>query len=580
MIGLESLRGLQGALLGAGGIVLPHIDYTAILPELILLGGMLLLLVVAALSPRRLATEFYATATVGIGIASLVASLVLWKDVVSHGPFTAVAKSLDIDGFAVLFLVLVSCVLIVAPMLAVGYLRREGIEGCEYYVLALISGSGAMFMASANDLVLVFLALEVLSLPLYVLAGFDRRRAASSEAAIKYFVLGAFSSAIFVYGIALTYGATGSTNLGQIAAFLARNVLTSNGVLLGGVALLLCGFAFKIAAVPFHMWSPDVYQGAPTPATGFMAALAKAGGFAALLRVFVTSFPTLRSSWQPVIWVVAILTLVLGASFAVVQRDIKRMLAYSSINHAGFILLGLQAATAQGVAASLYYLFIYAFLVLGSFAVVTLVAGRGDDQHDLSRYRGLARRQPVLAGSFTVLLIAQAGAPFTTGFFSKLYVLQAAVAAHSYALAAVAMGSAAIATFFYLRVVFLMYSGSAPVEAGVSPELVEPGAASLAAPALAMAAPSGQALASGLVAAGGAGVEPAWAKRSGGGSRASGEGDGAEPPGEAATGVPETPLSSSPWTVAGLGICVGATVLFGIWPEPIIEFARLATTIF
>lgn len=577
--------GLLGSLvLGAGGLVLPHIDYTAILPELILLGGMLLVLATSALSPRQLPTEAYATATVGIGIASLVASLVLWRDVTDRGGFTAVARSIDVDGFAVFFLVLVSCILVVAPILAAGYLRRARIEGCEYYALALISGSGAMFMATANDLILVFLGLEILSIPLYVLAGLDHRRATSGEAAMKYFVLGAFSSAIFVYGIALTYGATGSTNLAEIGAFLARNVVTSNGVLLGGLGLLLVGFGFKVAAVPFHMWTPDVYQGAPTAATGFMAAMAKVGGFAALLRVFVSSFPQLRQSWQPALWAIAILTLVLGAVVALVQSDVKRMLAYSSVNHAGFVLLGVEAATKRGTAGSLYYLFVYSFLVLGTFAVVAAVGDAGDSAHGLSRYRGLGRRRPVLATALAVLLLSQAGAPFTTGFFAKLYVVEAAVAAHSYALAAVAMGTAAIAAFFYLRVVFLMFGdvgqpggADASEGGGVLRTAMLPATETLV---LIPAAVGGVGLAAApdtaaTTASPGRTVATAPALTSG--TTGAGVALGIEWSG-ADTSAAQVAIS--PWVATGVALCVGVTVIFGIWPQPLVEFAHQATLLF
>src|SRR5471032_1396827 len=209
----------------------------------------------------------------------------------------------------------------------------------------LLSASGAMIMGEANDLIVVFLGLEIMSIALYVLAAMNARRNESGEAALKYFVLGSFSSAIFLYGIALVYGATGTSNLPQIADYLSRNVLLHNGLLLAGMALLLVGFGFKVAAVPFHLWSPDVYQGSPSPVTGFMAAVAKAGAFAALLRVFVSSFGTVRTDWQPIIWGLALLSLILGAVVALLQRDVKRMMAYSSINHAGFILLGVEAAT-------------------------------------------------------------------------------------------------------------------------------------------------------------------------------------------------------------------------------------------
>jgi NADH-quinone oxidoreductase subunit N len=501
------------SILAATQLTLPRIDYTAILPELFLLGGALALITMAALFTRQPPTSAYATVAIGAGVGALITSLVLWHDVTSTGAFTTIDRSVNVDGFAVFFLVFVSSILIVAAILGQGYLQREGIVGCEYYVLALVSGSGAMLMATANDLILIFLSLEVLSIPLYVMAGFDRRRPSSQEAAIKYFVLGAFSSAIFVYGVALVYGATGSTNLPEIGAFLAHNVITSNGVLLAGIGLLLVGFGFKIAAVPFHMWTPDVYQGAPTPATGFMAAIAKAGGFAALLRVFVSTFPTLRTDWQPVVWVLAVLTLVLGAAAALVQRDVKRMLAYSSINHAGFILLGLQAATAKGVAASVYYVFAYGFMTLGAFAVVELVGGKGDRRHDLEDYRGLARNHRVLATAFAVFLLAQAGIPFTTGFFAKVYVVEAAVGVHSYALAVIAMGSAAIAVFFYLRVVLIMFV-----------------------------------------------AEPQVAYAS----------DGEE----------SHAFASETLRPVGIFLCLGVTVVFGIWPAPLIDFARQATLIF
>jgi NADH-quinone oxidoreductase subunit N len=350
---------------------------------------------------------------------------------------------------------------------------------------------------------------------------------------------------VFLYGIALVYGATGSTNLGQIASFLAHNILLHNGLLLAGMALLLVGFGFKVAAVPFHLWTPDVYQGSPSPVTGFMAAVAKTGGFAALLRVFVSSFGLMRSDWQPAVWVIAAITLVLGAVVALAQRDVKRMLAYSSINHAGFVLLGLQAATQRGIESALYYLFVYSFMVIGSFAVVTVIGGRGDTRHDLDNYRGLAGRRPVLAGCLAVLLMAQAGIPFTTGFLAKLEVISAAVGAHSTALAVVAMVSAAIAAFFYLRIILYMYSPG-PVAAGAETT-----------PASSTADP-------GAVPAGGStgspGTEPAPVAVA---VLADAEDDaGSEP-------VPPT-------LAAALAVCVGVTVLFGVWPAPLVDFAHHA----
>ena len=396
----------------------------------------------------------------GISLTAFGLAWWQWADVMSRGPYTSIDRAVvSVDGFSVLINILVTSAMALSALVGRAICAAEGTEGAELHVLAMVSASGAMIMGQANDLIIVFLGLEILSIALYVLAAFNHRRAASGEAALKYFILGSFSSAVFIYGVALVYGATGSTNLAQIADFLSKNVVASNGLLLAGLTLLLVGFAFKVAAVPFHMWTPDVYQGAPSPVTGFMAAVAKVGAFAALLRVFISSFGVLRADWQPVVYALALVTLLLGAGLAVVQRDVKRMLAYSSINHAGFILLGLQAATTQGVSAALYYLFAYTFMVIGTFAVVTVLGRKGDVAHDIATYRGLARRQPLLALSLAVLLLAQAGAPFTTGLWAKLQVVLASVDANSVPLAVVAMVSAAVAAFFYLRVAVLMYAG-------------------------------------------------------------------------------------------------------------------------
>ena len=521
--------------------------YLSILPLLIMLGGALVLMVLSALRLRVVDVRTGTLVTAAVAVASLAAALFQWNHVSSHGPSVTIAGAIAFDGFDVFLQILVSIAVLLSALIGDGYLRREGVDGPEYHVLAMVSASGAMIMGAANDLIVVFLGLEILSIALYVLAAFNHRRAESGEAALKYFVLGGFSSAVFLFGIALTYGATGTTNIPKIAAFLANNVVATNGVLLGGLALLLVGFGFKVAAVPFHMWSPDVYQGSPSPVSGFMASVAKAGAFAALLRVFVTAFPTQRADWQPIVWVMAVLSLVLGAVVALSQRDVKRMMAYSSINHVGFILLGLEVGTAKGVAASLYYLFAYLFLSLGSFAVISVVAGPGDGATDIADYRGLARRQPVLALAFAVLLLGQAGAPFTTGFLAKLGVIEAAESTQSYVLAAVAMATAAVAAFFYLRLAVTMLSpvglvGDAPDEDdGRSAEVLAalPGASvprdGIAALDVLTDAPPSVAVAE-------RGVQP----------------------------VPAL-------TAVAVGTCVAVTVVFGIVPGPLLDFARSAT---
>jgi NADH-quinone oxidoreductase subunit N len=490
------------------------------------------------------------------------------------------------DGFSVFIVMLVAIAMLLSALVADGYLRREGMEGAEFHVLAMVSASGAMLMAMGNDLIIIFLGLEILSIALYVLTAFNYKRGTSGEAALKYFILGGFSSAIFIYGIALTYGATGSTNLTQISDFLSKNVVLTNGLLLAGLALMIVGFAFKVAAVPFHMWTPDVYQGAPSPVTGFMAAVAKAGAFAAMLRVLFSSFGVVETDWRPIVYGLAVLSLVLGAFVALRQRDVKRMLAYSSINHAGFILLGVAAGTARGVSASLYYLFAYMFMTVGSFAIVTVLGREADTDHDLSRYRGLAGRQPVLALALAVLLLAQAGAPFTTGLWAKLQVVFAAVGAGEVPLAVIAMVSAAVAAYFYLRVAVLMYAGGGLGE----PEGGTAGSAELGAGGgmtggslITAAAPSAQSAP--VAAAPAAGDDNAAAGGLAWATPAAAAGtvttlneeilladEGAE---AAEDRVPVPALGA-----LAIGLCTGVTVLFGVWPQPLIDFANHATLLF
>ncbi len=539
-------------------IHVPHIDYLSILPILIMMGGAVVLVVVSSLLRKIVGVGVGTVVSALTAAAALVAALFQWDHVATHGATVTIAGAVAFDGFGVFVQVVVAIAVLLTALVGDGYLRREGIEGPEFHVLGMLSASGAMLMGSANDLIVIFLGLEILSIALYVLAAFNHKRAESGEAALKYFVLGSFSSAIFVYGIALVYGATGSSILPQITDYLAKNVVAHNGVLLAGLALLLVGFGFKIAAVPFHMWSPDVYQGSPSPVTGFMAAVAKVGAFAALLRVFISSFGTLRADWQPIVWTLAVLSLVVGAVVALSQRDVKRMMAYSSINHAGFILLGVQAATVRGVSASLYYLFAYMFMVIGSFAVITVLGRDGDTGHQLTEYRGLAKRQPVLALAFGVLLLAQAGAPFTTGFLAKFQVVAAAADAHSYALAVVAMVTAAVAAFFYLRVVVAMYSPVGPVGdvAGTGSDGAAAGQV-----ATSEAATSG-ALTDGAL-TDGAYREPA------GLSVLTDD----PPADDVASRVVPVPV---PTTVA-IGICVAVTVVFGIVPGPVVDFAHQAT---
>ena len=434
------------------------IHYLVILPVLIFFGASLLLLIASAMWRRTMPTWVATSTTVATSLAVLVVTYFQWRGLDRSGVSTTVAHAVVLDGFSVVATAVIAVSVGLAALVAHDWAIRENVRGPEYQILALASTAGAVLMTQANDLVVIFLGLEILSLGLYVLVAIDRRKTVSAEAALKYFILGGFASAVFIYGAALLYGATGSTNLSSISYFLGSNVLLKPGLLYAGGALLLVGFAFKIAAVPFHMWSPDVYEGAPTPVTGFMASIVKVGAFAALIRVMISGLGTQLATWRPILWVLIVLTTVIGAALALPQRNAKRLLAYSSINHAGFILVGVWAGTARGSAATLFYLATYAPTVVATFAIVTLMGGLGDERHSLESYRGLARRQPWLGASLAVLLLSQLGAPLTTGFYAKYAVLASAIDANGTILALIVLLSAAIAASFYLRWAVVLYA--------------------------------------------------------------------------------------------------------------------------
>ena len=442
--------------LEAAELITPNIDWYAVSVHLILMVGGVLVLTVASLW-RKHPDWFAPMATVAIAVAGFVMAVFQWQTLDTDGPRSVIAGAVALDGFSIyLSGVMCAALVLIAPLLA-GYLDREDLVSTEPYVLMLLSASGGTVMAAANDLVVLFVGLEILSIAVYVLAAMHRRRARSQEAGLKYFVLGAFSSAFFLYGMAFIYGATSSTSLVDINAFLARNTLLDDRFLLAGMALMLVGFGFKVAAVPFHSWTPDVYQGAPSPVSAFMASVVKAAAFAGLLRVFYVTFGGYAADWQPVIYALSIASLVVGSVMALVQTDVKRLLAYSSITHAGFLLVGVETATERGTAAVLFYLLCYTFMVIGSFAAATLIGRAGDGHHSLEDLKGLSRTHPALAMLFTVFLLAQAGIPLTSGFVAKFYVIGAAVEAEEYPLAAIAMLAAVVGVFLYLRIIVGMY---------------------------------------------------------------------------------------------------------------------------
>jgi NADH-quinone oxidoreductase subunit N len=459
---------VTGLCTGKGSITL-SVNYDSIMPLIVLAGGALVILLVAALIPKRRYPGLWAAITFLIGTGTVVDGLVQWSTLNGYtGVPVTLGDQIIYDHFSAFFVILFGCATALGAATSDSYLVRENLDGPEPYILMLLCSAGAVLMAEAAGFISLFLGLEILSISLYTMSAYHRRRAASGEAGLKYFILGSFSSAIFIYGAALIYGATGSTQFVEIFSFLVGNTLAHSGVLLAGMGLVIVGLGFKVAAVPFHFWSPDVYQGAPTPFVGYMAAVAKAGGFAALVRVLMLALPTEASNWRPVIWVLAAASVLVGSVLALVQSDLKRMLAYSSVSQVGYVLIALQAGTTQGMTAVCFYLFTYTFMVIGTFAVVSVLQGRGETRNDLSSVRGLASRSPWLAGAMLVLLLGQAGIPLTSGFLGKWVVISAAIAKGQYVLGLIGMLGAAIAAFFYLRVALLMYIPAAPGSTSVA----------------------------------------------------------------------------------------------------------------
>jgi NADH-quinone oxidoreductase subunit N len=356
------------------------------------------------------------------------------------------------DTYAIFFNLLLITGAVLTVLVSVNYLEEVQAHHGEYYVLLLCALAGMMTMACATDLITIFLGLEIMSIPVYVLAGFSRRRVRSNEAALKYFLLGAFATGLFLYGVAFIYGTTGTTDLGGIRAAWEPTPLG-----LAGVGLLLVGFGFKISSVPFHMWTPDVYEGAPTPVTGFMAVGVKAAAFAAFLRVFLVAFDVSAESVNALLWIFAVLTMTVGNVVAIAQRNIKRMLAYSSIAHAGYILVGMVAGTPSGQAAVLFYLLVYTFMNLGAFAIIILLVREGEEREEIDDLSALGYTRPALGLAMTLFMLSLGGIPPTAGFMGKFYLFRAAVESGYYWLVIIAVLNSVVSMFYYLRVVTVMY---------------------------------------------------------------------------------------------------------------------------
>jgi NADH-quinone oxidoreductase subunit N len=427
----------------------PPVALVTLLPSLLVVGTALLVMVLDLLPPRHSKAHLGTLTLAGL-VAALLSTVAVWG-----GRGRGFRDMIVLDNYALFFHVIIGYAAALTVLVSLDYVRRAGAESGEFYGLVLFATAGMMLLTSANDLVVVFLAVELMSLSLYVLAGLFKPQRQAAEASMKYFLLGVFASAFLLYGIALLYGATGSTNFDRIAAAVAAD--PRDPLFLLGLGLLLVGFGFKISSVPFHMWVPDVYEGAPTSVTAFIATGSKAAVFAALIRLVVTSLRAAQPDAVALLWGLAALTMTVGNVVAIAQSNLKRLLAYSSVAHVGYMLVGLVAGGPAGAGAVLFYLLAYTFTTAGAFGVIALAERAGAEAVDVQDYAGLGRRHPLLALALTLFLLSLIGIPPLAGFVGKFYVFGSAVRAGYVGLAVIAVLNSAVAAYYYLRVVLSMY---------------------------------------------------------------------------------------------------------------------------
>jgi NADH-quinone oxidoreductase subunit N len=423
-------------------------DFWTISPLLSISIVAMIVLLADLWTPRDRKGGLVALSIIGLAVTAFFI-LSLWGK-----GLTAFGGSVVADGFSLMFQLILVIVAALSVLLSEKYVQIKGINFGEYYALLLFSTSGAMLMATSRELITIFVGLEVLSIALYVLSGFARTEARSEESAMKYFLLGAFSSGFFLYGIALIYGGLQTTRLDEIAALPHSALATPYAI--AGVALLIVGLGFKAAIVPFHSWTPDVYEGAPTSVTAFMSAGAKAGAFAAFIRVAAAFLPV-SYTFHNVVWVLAALTMIVGNVLAVQQSNVKRMLAYSSIAHAGYILVGLLAQNPEGRGAVLFYVLAYTFMNLGAFGMLILLARRGQELNTIDDLKGLGRVSPAAGGVMVIFMLSLGGIPPTVGFFGKWFLFMAAIHSGLYGLAYLGLLASVVGVFYYLRIIWSMY---------------------------------------------------------------------------------------------------------------------------
>lgn len=444
-------------------------DYGAILPEIIMVVGALVLLLIDVFTNKR-RIEVATGASLLTIVLAFAASVSVWianqHGVFPMGPDAMVTG----DRFAQYFNFALLGSAALAVLLVPAFIRRSHFDPGEFLALLLFAMTGMMLLAAALNLIVIFLAIELLSLSLYILSGFDRSHPRSQESGFKYFLLGSFSSAFLIYGMAMIYGATGSTSLTRIVNCVGGNTchgaVTTSPFLLVGISLMVVGFAFKVSAVPFHMWTPDVYEGAPTPVTAFMSVATKAAVFPAFLRVFAFSLGAVSAKWFGIIWAVAIATMIVGNVAALAQSNMKRMLAYSGIAHAGYVLVAMSATNELGTTAVAFYFVVYAFMNIGAFILVAVLESRGEVGDEIASYRGLLTRSPFLALGTALFMFSLAGFPPTAGFFAKYYAFEAAVEAGHTDLAVIGVITSVISLGYYLRVVVVMYMEKAEAGSG------------------------------------------------------------------------------------------------------------------
>ncbi len=449
-------------------------NWAAITPELIIM--MTAFFILLAGLKKGFDKFLSSVSLVGIG-AAFLCTLYLWGEaptINNPGSSGIFSGSLIYDRFSLVFNLIFLLMALFPVFGSTRYPREDNENKAEYFTLILMAVAGMMFMAKSGTLITVFMSLELFSIALYILCGFSAKHGtgregphsktelswetlASQESTVKYLLTGAFASAILVYGMALIYAGSGTTEIRMIGQLIHENPYTKNTLVYVGMGLMFCGLAFKISLVPFHSWTPDVYQGAPTPITGFMSVATKAAAFAVIIRLFFTALPDLEKAWTPILFGASILTMLVGNIAAIFQNDLKRMLAYSGIAHAGYLLIGIVTNTQEGMASILFYLTVYLFMNIGAFAVVFIMEGEGQEGNSIYRFKGLAKKNPLLAAAMSLFMVSLAGFPPTAGFFGKLFVFYAAIKAGYILITILAVVASIISVYFYLRVIVMMY---------------------------------------------------------------------------------------------------------------------------